>query len=188
MLRISPVPVNWVVEPTDLPVIRRRCYECSSETYRANGKFRVNANGKLLDVWLLALCTKCGETIKLPIMERVPVKTIRPDLLGRLHHNDPALAAELLLDPVMRRRNHISLDWNDAWRLDTGGSDQPGGEVTDVAVRFAAPIPVRPARLIAEGCGISRSEVDKLISDGKIVSTIQLGGKTSSDFMFTIRR
>ena len=35
--------------------------------YRTQGKFRVNANHKLLDVWLLALCAQCGETIKLSV-------------------------------------------------------------------------------------------------------------------------
>jgi hypothetical protein len=182
------VLVNWVIEPIDFPVIRRRCNECSSNTFRANGKFRVNANGTLLDVWLLALCTNCGETTKLTIMERVQVRSIRPNLLDRLHENDPALAAELLQDPVMWRRNRIALDWSDAWRLDTGESDHLDCETLDVAVHFAAQIPVRPARLIAEGRGMSRSEVEKLIAGGKIVSTVQLGGKVSSDFTFTLKR
>ncbi len=63
----------------------------------------------------------------------------------------PGLAAELLQDPVVRRRNRIALDWDNAWRLDTGGSDHLDREVIDVSVRFAARIPVRPVRLIAEG-------------------------------------
>jgi hypothetical protein len=42
--------------------------------------------------------------------------------------------------------------------------------------------------LIAEGCGLSRGEVDRLIADGKIVSTTKLSGKVSSDFAFTLKR
>ncbi|MFD3586361.1 DUF1062 domain-containing protein [Streptomyces sp. NPDC058683] len=179
---------NWVVEPVCLPLIRRRCHVCASDSFRTSGKFRVNANHKLIDVWLLALCTACGETTKLTVMERMNVRSVRPELLDRLHDNDPRLAAELLQDPVVRRRNRIALDWDDAWRLDTGGSDHLDREVIDVSVRFAARIPVRPVRLIAEGCGLSRAEVEKLITDGKLVSAVRLSGKLSGDFTFTLKR
>ncbi|MEV8059685.1 DUF1062 domain-containing protein [Streptomyces antimycoticus] len=179
---------NWVVMPTCLPLVLRRCHMCASERFRANGKFRVNANHKLLDAWLLVLCTSCGETAKLTVLERVNVRSVRPELLDRLHANDFGLTAELLQDPVVQRRNRIALDWDDAWRLDTGGSDHMDREAIDVSVRFAARIPVRPVRLIAEGCGLSRAEVERLITEGKLVSAVRLSGKLSDDFTFTLKR
>ncbi|MEU8623888.1 DUF1062 domain-containing protein [Streptomyces sp. NPDC048669] len=179
---------NWVVMPTCLPLVLRRCHTCASESFRANGKFRVNANHKLLDAWLLALCTACGETTKLTVLERTHVRSVRPELLDRMHDNDPGLAAELLQDPIVRRRNRITLDWGDAWRLDTGGSDHLDHEVIDVSVHFAARIPVRPVRLIAEGCGLSRAEVERLLAEGKLLSAIRLSGKTSGDFTFMLKR
>ncbi|MFG1664217.1 DUF1062 domain-containing protein [Streptomyces sp. Y7] len=179
---------SWVVMPTCLPLVRRRCHACASERFRADGKFRVNANHKLLDAWLLVLCTSCGDTAKLTVLERMHVRAVRPELLDRMHANDPGLAAELLQDPVVRRRNHIALDWDNAWRLETGGSDHLDREVIDVSVRFAARVPVRPVRLIAEGCGLSRAEVERLIAEGKLVSAVRLTGKLSGDFTFTLKR
>lgn len=88
----------------------------------------------------------------------------------------------------VRRRNRIALDWDNAWRLDTGGSDHLDREVIDVSVRFAARIPLRPVRLIAEGCGLSRAEVERLITEGKLVSAVRLSGKLSGDFTFTLKR
>lgn len=44
------------------------------------------------------------------------MRSVRPELLDRMHANDPGLAAELLQDPVVRRRNRIALDWADASR------------------------------------------------------------------------
>lgn len=203
---------TWVVAPTRLPAIRRRCHRCASARFRASGKFRVNAHHKLLDVWLLALCTVCEETLKLTVLERVNVRSIRPELLDRLHHNDPVLAAELLQHPTVLRRHRVALDWNNAWRLETGepdhqnepghldGPDQqdgPGhltgldhldGEAIEVEVRFAARIPVRPTRLIAEGFGLSRAEVGRLIAEGNLVSAVRLNGKLSGGFTFTLKR
>ncbi|MFI9610569.1 DUF1062 domain-containing protein [Streptomyces sp. NPDC052023] len=179
---------TWVVMPTCLPLVLRRCHACVSGRFRASGKFRVNANHKLIDAWLLVLCSTCGETAKLTVLERVNVRSVRPELLDRLHDNDPGLTAELLRDPVVRRRNRIALDWGDAWRLDTGGADHLDREVIDVSVRFAARIPVRPVRLIAEGCALSRAEAGRLITEGKLVSAVRLNGKLSGDFTFTLKR
>ncbi|HEY3477443.1 MAG TPA: DUF1062 domain-containing protein, partial [Streptomyces sp.] len=171
----------WVVMPTCLPLVVRRCPGCGSERFRTGGKFRVNAHHKLLDVWLLALCTGCGDTTKLTVLERVNVTSVRPALLDRLHDNDAGLAAELLRDPVVLRRNRVALDWDGAWRLDTGGSDHLGQEAIDVSVRFAARIPVRPVRLVAEGCGLARAEVERLLREGKLVSAVRLNARTSGD-------
>ncbi|MCX5443191.1 DUF1062 domain-containing protein [Streptomyces sp. NBC_00569] len=179
---------SWVVMPTCLPLVLRRCHTCASERFRANGKFRVNAHHKLLDAWLLVLCTACGDTAKLSVLERAHVRSVRPEMLDRMHDNDRGLAAELLQDPVVQRRNRIALDWDNAWRLDTGGSDHLDLEVIDVSVRFAARIPVRPVRLIAEGCGLSRGEVERLIAEGKLVSAVRLSGRLSGDFTFTLKR
>lgn len=179
---------NWVVMPTCLPLVLRRCHACASPRFRANGKFRVNAHHKLIDAWLLVLCAGCGRTAKLTVLERMNVRSVPPLLLDRLHANDPSLAAELLQDPVVRRRNRIALDWDGAWRLDTGGTGRSDQEVLDVAVRFAAPIPVRPVRLVAEGCGLARADVGRLIAEGRLVSAVRLDGRLSDDFTFTLKR
>ncbi|MEU4762314.1 DUF1062 domain-containing protein [Actinosynnema sp. NPDC023794] len=179
---------NWMVVPTRLPLVQRRCHVCASDRFRASGKFRVNANHKVLDAWLLLLCAACGDTVKLTVLERVNVRSVRSELLDRLHDNDLGLIADLLQDPVLRRRNRIALDWDDAWRLDTGGSDHLDHEVVDVSVRFAARIPVRPVRLIADAFGLPRGEVERLIAEGKVVSAVRLSGKLSGDFTFTFKR
>ncbi|WP_030669716.1 DUF1062 domain-containing protein [Streptomyces sp. NRRL B-1347] len=179
---------TWVVMPTRLPLVLRRCHACASDHFRANGKFRVNAHHKLIDAWLLVLCTSCGDTAKLTVFERAQVRSVRPELLDRLHANDVGLAAELLQDPVVLRRNRVALDWDGAWRLDTGGSDHLDREVVDISVRFAARVPVRPVRLVAEGFGLSRAEVGRLIADGKLVSAVRLSGKLTGDFTFTLKR
>lgn len=130
----------------------------------------------------------CGETTKLTVVERMNVRSLRPELLGRLHRNDPDLIAKVLQDPVVLRRNRIALDWDNAWHLDTGGSVALGDAAIDISVRFAARIPVRPARLRAEGFGLSRAEVERLVAEGNLVSAVRLSGKRSGDFTFTLER
>ncbi|TCP50015.1 hypothetical protein EV191_108101 [Tamaricihabitans halophyticus] len=185
------MPIYWVATPTRLPLVIRRCHACAAKRFRATGRFRVNANHKLIDAWLLIRCTGCAETAKLAVLERIPVRTIRPGLLCRLQDDDPVLAAELLQDPGLCRRQRIALDWDNAWRLAIDESDHPAhadkdGERIEVSVHFAARIPVRPVRLIAQGRGLSRAEVRRLIDVRKLVSEVRLDSKRSSDFTFML--
>jgi len=179
---------QWLVCPTGLPLIRRRCLSCRSAQYRSSGKFRVNANHKLLDVWLLALCVGCGETVKLTVLERVHVRAIDPSALTRFHDNDLELAAKVLADPRLLRRNGVALDWDGAWTLRRTTVDVSEAEVLDTSVRFVQPIPIRLTRLLSVGLDVSRSEVQRLVADGNLSSTRRLTGKSSSDFSFTLRR
>lgn len=179
---------QWLVYPTGLPLIRRRCLSCTSAQYRAHGKFRVNANRKLLDVWLLALCVGCGETIKLTVLERVHVRAIDPSTLNRFHDNDVELAAKLLGDPGLLRRNSVTLDWDGAWALQKPTVDVSEAEVIDTSVRFAQRIPIRLTTLLSVGLDVSRAEVQRLVADGALSSTHRLTGKSSGDFSFSLRR
>jgi hypothetical protein len=181
-------PAQWLVCPTSLPLIRRRCLSCRSALYRAHGKFRVNANHKLLDVWLLALCAGCGETIKLTVLERVNVRAIDPATLNGFHDNDVDLAAKLLPDPGLLRRNGVTLDWDDAWTLRRTTVEVPAAEVIDVSVRFVQRIPIRLPRLLAAGLDVSRSEVQRLVASGDLLSKQRLTGKVAGDFSFSLRR
>ncbi|WP_377267835.1 DUF1062 domain-containing protein [Peterkaempfera sp. SMS 1(5)a] len=49
----------WAVRQSALPTVVRPCPDCSGMRHRPSGKIRVNANGKLLDVWLLLSCAAC---------------------------------------------------------------------------------------------------------------------------------
>ena len=178
---------QWRVRPTALPTIRRRCRACPSTEYRTQGKFRVNANHKLLDVWLLALCARCGETIKLAVLERTHVRSIDPETLSGFHENDASLAARLLTDPQLPHRNDVALDWSDAWRLDMDPVELPKADILEVGVEFTHRIPLRVATVIAAGLELSNSEVARHIGSGAITSDDKLTGLRASDFGFVVR-
>jgi hypothetical protein len=178
---------QWLVRPTDYPVIRRRCPACPSTAYRTRGRFRVNANHKLLDVWLLALCDQCGRTVKLTVLERVPVRSIEPTMLDGFRDNAPALAAKVLADPRLAQRNNVVLDWTGAWTLETSPVELPKADVLDVSVHFAQPIPIKLTTLVATGLRLSRAEVTKRIAAGRISSEHRLTGRCARDFSFVFR-
>lgn len=172
----------WFVRRTRLPLLSLRCVDCRSESATTGeGRFRVNANGKLLDVWLLVRCVSCDRTSKLTVHERAPVRSFDPARLDGYHANDPELVAATLLDPLLARRNRFTLDWQGAWRLDTPSARLDEAWPVQVEVVFEDPVPVRPERLIAQGLGLSRNEVLR-----RIKCDISLRRPTSAGFTFIV--
>lgn len=177
---------TWAVTPTRLPLVVRRCHRCPAQRFEAGGRFRLNANGKLLDAWLLVLCTGCGGTANLTVFERTHVRTVDPRLLDGLHGNDPDLVSELLRDPRTAHRNRFSLDWDGAWSLVARGPVETGDSL-EITVENPARIPVRPVRLLAEGLGLPRAAVERLVTDGRIVASVDLRAKRSTGFAVLLK-
>ena len=172
----------WVVRRTRLPLLSLRCVDCRSESATTGeGRFRVNANGKLLDVWLLVRCVSCDRTSKLTVHERAPVRSFDPAVLDGYQSNDPALVAATLLEPLLARRHSFALDWRGAWCLDAPPVRLDEAWPVQVEVVFEDPVPVRPDRLIAQGIGLSRNEVLR-----RIKCDIPLRRPTSAGFTFTV--
>ncbi|WP_238013520.1 DUF1062 domain-containing protein [Dactylosporangium sp. AC04546] len=172
----------WFVRRTRLPLLSLRCVDCrSASATTGEGRFRVNANGKLLDVWLLVRCVSCDRTSKLTVHERAPVRSFDPAALDGYHANDPASVAATLLDPLLARRNRFTLDWRGAWRLDAPPARPDEAWPVQVDVVFEDPVPVRPDRLIAQGLGFSRNEVLR-----RIKCDISLRRPTIAGFTFVV--
>jgi hypothetical protein len=175
---------TWQVRRTRLPSVRRRCLSCGSDTHEASGNFRVNANHKLLDVWLLLQCSRCDRTAKATVVERSA--SIDHSRLRRFEKNDSDLIAEVLLDPAVARRNRFTLDWEDSWEIVSEPAMPCGQYPCSVRVTFADPIPLRPAQLIAQGLGVSRSHIKQMVDTRLIELPLKLGAKTCAAFEFTI--
>jgi len=67
-------------------------------------KFRVNANGKSIDVWLLFDCCSCGASAKLPVLERIAVSKIGRVRLQAFETNDPDEVTAAARDVALLRR------------------------------------------------------------------------------------
>ncbi len=178
----------WAVRQCALPTIVRPCPGCSGTRHRPSGKIRVNANGKLLDVWLLLLCTGCGQTSKVPVHERVHVQSLDPARLVAYEANDPAVVREWAMSASLAARQKYRLDWTGTWRLETDtpfyALDDP--EPLRVLIRFELPVPVRAERLLMLGLGLSRPAVRRLIAQGRIRLPLPGDAKAHHDFEFTM--
>lgn len=176
----------WVVRELGLPALVKACVTCASTRHRPTGKFRVNASGKLLDVWLLIGCERCGRTSKVPVHERVHVRALAHDRLLGFEENDPALVRRLVVDTAFAARSGHRLDWHGTWELDT---DLPFYELEredaaplEVVVRFELPVPVRVEKLLTSGFGLSRAVVRSMVDAGRLRLPVPVDARVREDF------
>lgn len=178
----------WTVRQLGLPAVVRACPDCRCTRHRASGKFRVNANGKLLDVWMLVLCSGCGRTSKVAVHERVHVRDLDGARLTAFENNEADLVRELVTSASLAERRGYRLDWEGTWELET---DIPFVDLeegipsdTEIFVRYELPVPIRVERLLMEGLGLSRGRVRTLIEDGliRLPGRLRATGRASADF------
>ncbi len=178
--------VQWEIRELGLPAIVKACVSCRSARHRPTGKFRVNANGKLLDVWMLISCEQCGHTSKIPVYERVQVRALDRERRLRFESNDPAMVRELAMDAALAGRAGYQLDWSGTWELVTG---MPPGELEradpaplKVTVSFELPVPIRVERLLTAGFGLSRPVLRGMVYSGRIRLPMAIDAKARQDF------
>lgn len=98
--------VVWEVQYLSPPAVLRYCKKCGKKTeYISSGLFRVNGQGKRLDIWLIYKCSNCDTTWKSAIYSRISLKSLSPELLEQFHANDSALAEKYAMDVELLRRN-----------------------------------------------------------------------------------
>ena len=78
--------------------------------YRNTNKFRINANGNKLDVWLIYQCKKCKHTLNIPIYERVSPQKIPKELYEGFLANDEELALRYAADPALFKNKNFVLE------------------------------------------------------------------------------
>ncbi len=73
--------------------VYHRCGGCGKKQIFINtGKFRVNANGKRVDVWLIYRCIKCKHSWNLTVYDRKNPAKIPPYEYELFMENDSELA------------------------------------------------------------------------------------------------
>lgn len=104
--------IEYRIIPTCGYRVLRSCPGCGCKTaYEGTRNFRVNANGKRIDVWLIYQCERCGHTYNLAIYERVKPGDIPGGEYSRFLENDGETALRYGMDKSIFAKNRAEIDW-----------------------------------------------------------------------------
>jgi len=159
--------------------IIRNCPGCGKKTHYINTKkFRVNANGNKLDIWLIYQCVECKHTLNLAIYERRKVSSIPKEEYQSFLDNDEYLAEMYGKNMQLFRTNKADIDFD---RLHYGLvklheiiESNGFGDRIIITVKKPCQMKIRSEKQIAMVLELSRNQVKSLLEKGEIELTMEL--------------
>lgn len=149
------------------PTAVRYCKRCGVKTeFASSGLFRVNAQQKNLDVWLIYKCAVCSTTWNLTVLSRSPAHSIPPALLSGFHGNDYSLAMRYAADAALIKRNGAEPRQPE---IDMDGEEIELSEDLRIRIIPEQPLEIKAEAVFRKKSGLSRVELDKLMSNERLV-------------------
>ena len=106
--------LEYEIVPDESFSVVRNCSSCGRKTNFINiKKFRVNANGNKVDVWLIYQCENCKHSYNLSIYERKSPSLIPKSQYERFLSNDELLAEEYGKELQLFRHNKAVINYAD---------------------------------------------------------------------------
>ncbi|MBN9257754.1 MULTISPECIES: DUF1062 domain-containing protein [unclassified Mesorhizobium] len=169
---------HWAIAPVTAPRPLINCNRCGGpRPYRCSDKFRVNANGKRIDVWLIYRCIGCDNSWNFTILERRNRRDIEPTMLAALESNDPAFARRHAFDAAALRCRvgHVE-EFPEVTVRKRGLDGAEAATVLELRLDLELPVSARLDRMLAGELGMSRSRLQALDEKGRLAIAPE-GGK-----------
>ncbi|WET49775.1 DUF1062 domain-containing protein [Chryseobacterium indologenes] len=90
--------------------MKKKCNHCDSNRFHCSDKFRLNAQKKNIDIWLIYRCVKCSHRYNMTLFSRIRTESISKEFFNRLSENDAELAWEYAFSREVRRKNNAEAD------------------------------------------------------------------------------
>ena len=165
---------EYNIIPKECFKVVHNCSGCGAKTHYINTKrFRVNANGNKLDVWLIYQCEKCKHTRNLTVYERQKSTSVPKEEYQCFLNNDEDLAVEYGKNFSFFKKNKAEVDLEsieyEFVKLQENQEECERENQELITIRNPYVLKIRPEKQIAEVLGMSRSSVKKEMEQEKIL-------------------
>jgi len=181
--------IEYKIQPKDSYKIWRNCAGCGLKTMYINtNHFRVNANGNLINVWLIYQCETCKHTYNLSIFERVKSTAIDQIQYEKFLANDEELSYEYGNQKSVFVRNKAFIDSTELeydiikiGEKEVKAREQFSLQLSNEMVVIQNPyeIKLRVDKILSKLFKVSRSQVKQFIKEGMINCASLYTGKTT---------
>lgn len=158
--------IVWEVKYLSLPRVIRYCKKCGVKTeYTSSGSFRVNAQKKHLDIWLIYRCAQCKTRWNLTIYSRVNPQNIGRDMLNKFTCNHAGLVRQYAMDTRLIKGNGADVK-TPPYRI--LGDDIDLSQKTRVKIVSEYPSGLHLSKILREKLSLSQKVFDQMVSGGMI--------------------
>lgn len=160
--------IVWEMQYISAPPVVRYCRKCrDKKAFICSGQFRINAQRKLLDIWLIYKCSDCDATWNAAIYSRISPGALKPELLDAFYKNDRTLAEQFAMNSDFLRKNGAEIG---QLRYSVMGEDFLVNEAIMLEIKSKYSFNIKISSIIREKRHLSQKDYLGLIRDGKIKS------------------
>lgn len=165
--------ITWEVKVKNTPLLIKKCSHCDSDRFYCSNKFRMNAQKKNIDVWLIYRCVKCDNTCNLTLLSRSKPDLIDKTLFQSFSMNDKDAAWKYAFSTEMERKNNLRLDYGSVeYEVvpDTSLEDllNLSNEVIKIYIKCEFEFDLKLSSLIRRCFSLSANQVKRMFEDGII--------------------
>ncbi|CAD0225844.1 DUF1062 domain-containing protein [Chryseobacterium sp. D764] len=169
----------WEVKAKNTPLLKKKCNHCNSDRFYCSDKFRLNAQKKNIDIWLIYRCVKCSNTYNMTVFSRIRTESVSKELFNKFSENDTEIAWEYAFSQEIRKKNNVEADlesvayeilYNTIPVEDLINMD---GEIISFQIQCSFDFNVRASTVIRTCLGLSSSKLNLLLDSG----TVYFNGK-----------
>lgn len=164
--------VVWEVQYLSLPKVSKYCKKCGKKTiFSCSEKFRVNAQRRCLDIWLIYKCSDCNTTWNARVYSQISPQSLNSERLEGFHKNEEILVAEYAMDSNFLLQNGVEVELPPYIII---GDNFLPNETVKLKIRSEYSFPIKTATLIREKLQLSQATYLQLIENGNIKSIPKL--------------
>ena len=168
--------ITWEVKAKNSPLLIKKCSHCDSDRFYCSDKFRMNAQKKNIDVWLIYRCVKCDNTCNLTLLSRSKPDLIDKTLFHSFSMNDKDTAWKYAFSTEMERKNNLRLDYDSVeYEVIPNTSLEDllnlSNEVIKIHIKCKFEFDLKLSSLIRRCFSLSANQVKRMFEDGIITIT-----------------
>ena len=165
--------ITWEVKVKNTPLLIKKCSHCDSDRFYCSDKFRMNAQKKNIDVWLIYRCVKCDNTCNLTLLSRSKPDLIDKTLFHSFSMNDKDTAWKYAFSTEMERKNNLRLDYGSVeYEIIPNTSLEDllnlSNEVIKIHIKCELEFDLKLSSLIRRYFSLSANQVKRMFEDGII--------------------
>lgn len=165
--------ITWEVKVNNTPLLIKKCSHCDSDRFYCSDKFRMNAQKKNIDVWLIYRCVKCDNTCNLTLLSRSKPDLIDKTLFHSFSMNDKNTAWKYAFSTEMERKNNLRLDYGSVeYEVIPNTSLEDllnlSNEVIKIHIKYEFEFDFKLSSLIRRCFSLSANQVKRMFEDGII--------------------
>lgn len=160
--------IIWEVQSLSLLPVLKYCKKCGRKNlFTCSRQFRVNAQRRYLDIWLIYKCCDCNTTWNATVYSRISPQSIKPQLLDGFYKNDNELVEKYAMDSQFLQENGVEVGLP---QYSVIGDCFSLNETVQLEIKSKYSLSVKVSSVVRSKLLLSEKEYLQLITSGKIKS------------------